>query len=113
MNKLNVEVRATEKSGQWEVVQGLEYYGIQVSVGQLTDGASVPWIAQSLIKKGGKLFTPSVIHDTGYRHGLMTRYEIDNIFLDAMEDNKVPGWKRNLIYSAVRLFGGWSYRERV
>ena len=110
MNKLNVDVRATEICGQWEVVQGLEYYGIQVPIGQLTDGASIPWVAQSFIKKGGKLFTPSVIHDVGYRSGLMTRLAVDNIFMNAMRDNKVPKWKRELIYSAVRLFGANHYK---
>ena len=112
MNKINVDVRSTEICGQWEVVQGLEYYGIQVPVGQLADGASIPLIAQFFIKKGGKLFTPSVIHDTGYHQGFMTRLAIDNIFMNAMVDNGVPKLKRELIYSAVRLFGASSYKGK-
>ena len=109
MNRLNVEVRATENSGEWEVMTGLEYFGIQVQPGMTSDGASVPWVAQWLVRKGGPLFTPSVIHDVGYRNGLRDRLAMDNIFMEAMKENKVPKWKRELIYSAVRLFGASSY----
>lgn len=112
MNRLNVTVEATENTGEWKVIKGIEYKGIQVQPGMITDGASIPLSIQWLIGKGGKLFTPAVIHDTGYGLGLLTRLGVDNIFRDAMRDNKVPQWKASLIYTAVRFFGASHYKRR-
>ncbi len=86
------------------------YRGIQVDIGDITDGASIPLLLQVFLKKGGPLFTPSVIHDIGYRKGLLTRVLVDNIFYEAMKDNKVPRWKRKMIYQGVRLFGSKHYK---
>lgn len=109
MNKLNVTVRATEVDGQWEVVEGITYHGIHVLPGQLTDGLSIPLFLQWLLRKGGKAFTPGVIHDTGYRNGLLTRAECDEEFLGAMEDNGVNKFKRMILYYGVGLFGRSAY----
>ena len=111
MNRLNITVRPTDVNNEWEVERGIEYFGIQVKRGDKTDGASIPWYLQWLLKKGGPLFTPSVIHDISYRVGLLTRLACDNIFKEAMIENKVPEWKIKLIYSGVRLFGSSRYNR--
>ncbi len=110
MNNITVKVEPTEKPGQWIVVEHFAYMGINVDIGQLTDGASIPWILRPLLKVGGKLFAPSVLHDTGYRLGLFTKPVIDNIYRSAMIENNVPGWKVWVIYNGVKLFGNSSYK---
>jgi hypothetical protein len=77
----------------------------------ISDGASIPWYVRWLLKKGGPLFTPSVIHDIGYGRGLMIRKKVDDIFMEAMILNKVERWKRYLIYKAVRLRGASRYNN--
>ena len=110
-NKLNISVSPTDKHGQWEVTEGLTYKGIQVEVGQLTDGASIPLVLQPFLRKGGPIFCPSVIHDTSYRNSYFNRAACDRIFLDAMVDNGVNKLERAFLYYGVRLFGGKSYNE--
>jgi len=110
-NTLEVCVKATDKAGQWIVTEGILYRGIQVHVGQLTDGASIPLFLRGLIPKGGPLFCPAVIHDTAYRNGLLTRKQCDGLFLRAMEDNHVNIVRRKIIYRAVRIFGSSAYNK--
>lgn len=110
MNHIRITVEPTDKNGQWRVVTGFTHLGITVVPKQLTDGASIPWICRWLLKVGGPLFAPSVWHDKGYREGLRTKKEIDDGYLVAMATNKVPKWKRLLIYKAVVWFGRSSYK---
>ena len=110
---INIKVSPTGINGQWRVLEDLEYRGVTVRAGQLTDGASIPWAFRWWLKVGGPLFAPSVIHDTGYRHGLKTKSKIDDIYKMAMQENRVPGWKISIIYRAVKMFGGSSYKEKV
>jgi len=113
MPKLKVKVEPTDNCGEWRVIEYFVFMGVVVNVGQLTDGASVPWMLRWLIKVGGRLFTPSVIHDTGYRLGLFTKRKMDSIYYKAMVINGVPKWKRYLIYVGVVLFGHFSYRGKM
>jgi len=53
------------------------------------------------------LYTPAaVIHDWLYKTHLVNRAEADRIFLEIMERDGVPRWKRLAMYWAVRIFGG-------
>jgi len=108
--KINIKVSPTSKPGQWVVLESFMFSGIKVEAGQLTDGASIPWWLRGVLKTGGKLFAPSVIHDTIYRHGIVSRRRADNVYRNAMRANYVPKWKIKVIYLAVRLFGGSSYK---
>lgn len=86
-----------------------------------TDLASIPRALWPLLPPDGPWALAAVFHDAGYstlgsyayrgRLGRSlwrpySRAEVDGILLQAMTALGVPGWKRFLIWSAVRLFGG-------
>jgi len=91
-----------------------------------TDGASIPRFFWRLIGPPltGKYRQAAVIHDAGYigelewkqipggRIRKYTRKEIDKLFLRLMKALKVPLWRRQLMYRAVRWFGGSHWTER-
>ena len=87
---------------------------IEVPTGFLTDGASVPRIFWNIFSPFGNYFPAALIHDYLYSKSstwLITRAEVDEIFLDAMKDVGVGWITRRTIYRAVRL-GGWaSYKK--
>jgi hypothetical protein len=99
---------------------------VTVFAGQVTDLASIPRAVWPLLPPDGPWALAAVFHDAGYRscgtyrwpHRLgrtrsapYSRAEVDDILLQAMTALDVPAWKRRLIWSAVRLFGGggWSH----
>lgn len=82
---------------------------IEVPVGFLTDGASIPRIFWTIFSPTGSYFEAALIHD--YLYSQVSKWHIDRamadrIFLDAMEDIGVGWLTRKTIYRAVRL-GGW------
>lgn len=86
---------------------------VTVPAGYLTDGASVPRIAWSIIPPWGSYGQAAVLHDllceylTVIENGLpvpITRAEADAIFLEAMTVLKVPEETRELMSSAVNLY---------
>ena len=107
---VEAKVKPGNKRGTWIVTESFTYKGIRVPLNMPTDGASIPWLLTLLIPKGGPLFTPAVIHDAGYRIGQLTRKEVDDVFLEAMEEHDVP--LRKVLYYAVRLFGSLFYNKK-
>jgi len=90
-------------------------YGIiTVPRGFLTDGASIPKVFHSIMGPFGDYFEAAVIHDFLYSSLAegYTRKEADTIFLEAMFNAGVPWYRRNLIYSAVRLGGRRSWKAK-
>jgi len=77
-----------------------------------TDFASIPRLFWPILPpwdpKYGK---PAVLHDYLYRFRIGKRSWADYIFLEAMEELKVPVWKMEVMYLAVRLFGGPAWRH--
>jgi len=84
-----------------------------VDEGFVTDGASIPRIAVILV--GGKmqvpLIGPAVLHDAEYAAELYKRSVCDWRFLIAMQLVGITWFKRNAIYSAVRV-AGWAVWAR-
>lgn len=86
---------------------------VKVPAGFVTDFASVPRflpIAYSLC--GDTAHKAAVIHDYLYRMTNKDRRRCDWIFRDAMQADGVPGWRRWLMWSGVRI-GGWLARKKV
>lgn len=84
---------------------------ILVPKGFITDFASIPRIAQSVIggPADGKYRKIAVVHDGLYRTlGLCTRSQADSVLLEGMKFSGCSWWQRSAIYSAVRV-GGMSY----
>ena len=113
-------------STKWELVSEFYYYldednenrGIKVPSGFITDFASTPRLAWSIIPPTGKHTKAAVLHDYLYSDptcwficGIelskfeISRKECDKIFLNAMKVLGVKKWKRTIIYLGVRIGG--------
>ena len=94
---------------------------ITVPRGMLTDLASVPSLARSVVGRVGRHLEASIVHDFLYiawqdLPGGEPRREdrrfADELMLAAMECAKVRGFRRQVIYRAVRAFGWPAYAGR-
>ena len=112
--------RAATRAGRslWAVESPLDYRAhdgdtITLPPGMVTDLASIPRWAWSLLPPDGPWTLAAVFHDYLYKTrgigGLYSRAECDRILLWAMEDLEVPRAQRLVIWAAVRLGGaaGW------
>lgn len=97
---------------EWILVAPLEYYSallderLSVPPGFRTDFASVPRMAVAYMLAGGHATWEAVVHDYLYRERPdMPRDICDEVFLEAMESDGEPAWRRQLMYRAVRWFG--------
>lgn len=107
---------------RWRLREPLLYFGsddteVEVPAGFQTDLASVPRMVWGLYSKTGKLARPSVVHDWLYVSAPVrdeaTRRAADRVFLQAMRDDGVRWPGRQIVYQAVRRFGGLVfYRNR-
>ena len=103
---------------EWEVYEDFSYEDrkldlvIEIPKGSKTDFASIPRIFWPILPPVGRYSRAAVVHDYCYRHGLFTRKISDLIFFHAMEELKVPKWKRIVMYWAVRLFGWFAYQGK-
>lgn len=103
----------------WILMQELSYFRvmdgtsreINVSMGFLTDFASVPWFVQWWIPRWGKYGNPAILHDWLYwnQYDDMTRAEADRTLLDAMHVTGVDILRKYAIYGAVRCFGWFAW----
>jgi Protein of unknown function (DUF1353) len=87
--------------------------GIMVPVGFVTDFASVPRIFWSFLPPIGRYGYAALFHDYVYWQQEMTREKADRVFKDTMEELGVPRWKKAVLFSAVRLFGGSAWRNNA
>lgn len=85
---------------------------IEIPKGTVTDFASVPRIPLAYMLAGGTARRAAVLHDFLYSKQ-RDREWADKVFRAAMEADGVPWWRRNLMYAAVRTFGGWPYAAKV
>ena len=82
---------------------------IVVPQGFTTDFASVPRLPLIYLLAGDTAHAAAVVHDYLYTTCQVTRSQADKVFLEAMEYTMVPKWRRNMMYWAVRVFGGARY----
>lgn len=94
---------------------------ITVPRGMLTDLASVPRVAQSMIGRVGPHLEASIVHDFLYiawqdlaGHGAREkdRTFADNVLLTALVEAKVDLIVREAMFKAVRIAGWPVYKER-
>lgn len=111
---------------RWVLVKPYTYvdgeHRIRIPAGFTFDLASVPRAVWSIIAPFELSIAAPLLHDFLYRHGgvppqgtvtpyrTWTRAEADRLFRDVMAREGVPGWRRWAAYSAVRAFGGGSWR---
>jgi hypothetical protein len=99
---------------------------ITAKSGFKTDLSSIPRLFWALIASFELSITAPVFHDLIYRSAgevappdgevtpagkIFTRHEADDIFLELMTRAKIPYWKRNVAYLAVRHFAESSWRK--
>jgi hypothetical protein len=105
----------------WQVTQAFRYYFgdkteatyVDVPVGYLSDGASVPRFLWWLLPPQGDYGQAAVLHDylcehlTQTKNGqtvAITRVQADDALRNAMRDLGVPSWKRNVMFIAVAVY---------
>jgi len=82
---------------------------IWVPTGFIMDFASIPRTFWRFEPPTGRARRAAVIHDWLYASKLKEKKIADKIFLEAMEVCGVPEAKRQIMYQAVKLFGGRGY----
>lgn len=83
---------------------------IVVPEGFVTDFASVPPLARSIISVLGKHAVPAIVHDYLYWEQTCTRPEADSILFYAMDEYESNWFSRYAVWSALWAAGGaaWS-----
>ena len=83
-------------------------YVITLKPGFITDGASIPRFAWSIISSPffGPLVYGAMIHDGLYTKMYLPRKECDKLLRQMAKEKKFNRVKRFLVYYVVRLFGG-------
>ena len=84
--------------------------GQVVPKGYLTDRSSIPRRLRGIVQKDGPHNRASILHDWLYEHRSVPRADADRLFKAFMKYDATGWWRRNLIWSAVRVFGGAIYR---
>lgn len=86
---------------------------IEIPKGFVTDFASIPRPLWSIVggPADGKYRKAAVVHDFLYRTGgVATRYQADQVLLEAMKVCGCSWFQRTVIYSGVRVGGSNSYK---
>ena len=120
----DLAIRKLGRENRWELLSPLIYYidnligeCVEVPKGFVTDFASIPFPFSRIFPPVGKSYdAPSVLHDYLYympyvwgwdkKCRQIERVEADNIYLEAMVDNRTPLFVRRSIYAGLRM-GGW------
>ena len=79
--------------------------------GFISDLASIPRLFWGLLPRDGKYLEAALIHDYLYKTHNAPKKIADLIFLNEMARLNVRKTKRLAIYTAVKWFGGSSYRK--
>src|ERR1044071_290824 len=105
----------------WVVVEKWPFVGhpngktvqFEVPEGFITDFASIPRLLWPILPKWGNYGWAGVLHHYLFWEQGLCREDADAILLEAMirSSVSVPGWRQQLIYRAVRLFGGWAWNS--
>lgn len=77
-----------------------------IPAGFITDFASYPAVARFVFGVNDKSRYAAVLHDYLYSQQIGTRKQADVLFREALAHVGVEGWKRAILYRAVRI-GGW------
>lgn len=80
---------------------------LNVAPGLRTDGGSIPKIFQNIISPLGCYLQAFLVHDILYAGEFCARAEADRMLLELLEYLGANWLRRNEIYAAVRLGGGF------
>lgn len=118
-------LRVEESPGaKWVLIHALDYHGkrqrFHIPAGFLTDFASTPRLLWSIFPPYGRWVKAAVLHDYAYSHPFsvdgepITRKDADGLFRRVLGEEGCPGWRANVMYWALRLFGwlAWNAARR-
>jgi hypothetical protein len=93
-----------------DTIPATMHHQVVVPEGFETDFASVPRLPLAYLLAGNTGHRAAVIHDYLYATQPVSRSMADGIFRRALSDDGEPWWRAQIMYAAVRLFGGpaWS-----
>jgi len=110
----NVEI-----ARNWQIDYG--DYVIEVPIGFISDGNSVPWLFTRMVPKFGRNTLAGIVHDWLYAEPYVYGkggkvWHVDRKFADRVRLNIcvkccVPWYQRTLSYIFLRLFGGFAWRR--
>ena len=110
----NLELRKITGTKKWVVLNKFVWTNgkliEKVPAGFITDLASTPRITWTVFPKSGIYTEASVIHDFLYREGEYPRKQCDKIFKKALRQCGVGRIRTEMMYRAVRMFGGSFYK---
>ncbi len=122
-SKFTEELLVESVGDQWVLKRAFKFYyadkdgqplqEIVVPEGFLTDFASTPKALYPWFPPIGIYNKAAMVHDFLYDVACPVKVErksADEFFLQAMEVLRVPKWKRNVMFAAVRLFGKKHFR---
>ena len=96
----------------------LPVFEFEIEEGFLTDFASIPRWAQSIVPVIGKHIQPAITHDFTYEKlirsltgKLMKKIESDTLFLEGMVHMTVNLPRRNVMYRSVRIGGTGRWKD--
>jgi hypothetical protein len=81
----------------------------EIPAGYKTDLGSVPDALHFFVKEYGDLNEEYVLHDFLYGAEIFPRGMNDDIFHDAIVCGGIEEWRANIMWAAVRAFGGLTY----
>lgn len=99
--------------GPWWVNEEIVYESsvanmtITIPKGFPTDLTTVPKIPFIYEEFANEAIKASVIHDFLYTSKIVDRKMADDIFKEASLASNVPKWKTDIMWSALRVFGGF------
>ncbi|MEQ1663187.1 MAG: DUF1353 domain-containing protein [Thiobacillus sp.] len=100
---------------RWKLLCELAYNSqihglIIVPAGYVTDFASVPRLPFAYWLTGDTAHASAVVHDylcsVEYARCKISWARAADVFREAMKHEKVPAWRRTMMYWAVRMVGG-------
>lgn len=106
-------IRHPGKAGYYVTVRSQQIQGIVVPRGFSCDGASIPrggrWLFGDPFE--GPNRDAGRLHDWLYAQGLLPRDKADDLFYRQLIADGCPAWKAQIMYRAVRWFGGPHWRR--
>ncbi len=107
---------------EWLVLEPFRYRSkligtVIVPRGFVTDLTSVPWFARWYVARDGEHTKPAVIHDFLYtlasvdQHPEVDQKLADQVFREALLVRGIRSTQASVLYAAVRIGGGRTFRD--
>ena len=86
---------------------------LTIRKGFRTDGGSIPKLFQNIISPLGVYLVAFLVHDALYATEYLPRSEADWILLEILQELGATWWRRNEVWSAVRIGGGFVWEDHT